>query len=222
MKAPSRAAVAALATAAVLALTGCGSSDGTEPEAAPTRTATKDAAAKDATSSAAVQVVELDKYGISFEIPKGWTKIDKADVLTADSPMVKSFAEKLGQPAAQVASMMRSSMDVMAVTDQGMVSGFLENVNAVGVPGQRVNKGQLKLQLLSIGAKVGAVTEVESPVGTVVRAPYRLTTNGTTVNGTALAMNAGNAYVVITISAHGRAASDDRADQIQASLAKLR
>jgi hypothetical protein len=210
-RAPRRSALALTSLLlAALALTGCGGGDGA---AATPRT--------EPSAEAEFQTVEVDKHGISYEIPEGWELLTSDKLLDADNPAVKQFAERLGQEPAQVAAMLNQSIDTMAVTDEGMDHGFVENVNSTGNPGMQFDEDQIKLQLISVGAKDVAMSLVETEVGEVIRAEY---TNGVGPNeahGVMLGIDVGEDFMAVTVTAYSAEDANARADQIQESLERI-
>ena len=219
-------ALVVAATALLGGLTACGGSDSKADEPAgktPSSSSSTSPTGSPSESAASgkTQLVRLKAYGMSFELPAGWTKLGADGVLTADNPVVKDFAKKLGKSPDAVVTMMTSTVKMMAVSDKGMVKGFLENVNAVAIPAKSVTIEQLKVQLLSIGSKITGTTESDSAFGKVQRVSYTLETNGQTLNGCALAVETGDDVVVITASAHSHDEAESRIDQVQASLAKI-
>jgi hypothetical protein len=168
-------------------------------------------------------VIKVEKYGISFELPKGWLTLDAKNVLRGgvQSPFLKELAGRLGTTPDQLVKVFSSAVQTMSVSDAGAVGGFVDNVNTVGQEGD-LNDDQLKLQLATIGARPGEITHASSPAGDVTRVPYALRTKtGPTIRGVAVAVRTGVATVVITVSSVSEARAAAIADQVQASLARL-
>lgn len=198
----------AAALLAALALTGCGGdSDSTDELGASVRDT--------------YQTVEVAKYGISYEIPESWELLTSDKILDADNPAVQQFAERLGQEPEQVAAMLNQSIDTMAVTDEGMDHGFVENVNSTGNPGMEFNDEQIKLQLISVGAKVNATSTVDTGVGEIIRIEYSSPFGDLNANGVFLGIDTGDDFMVITVTAYSAENAQSRADQIQESLALI-
>lgn len=193
---------------AALALTGCGGDGGSGDEPG-------------ASVREAYQTVEVAKYGISYEVPEGWELLTSDKILDADNPAVQQFAERLGQEPEQVAAMLNQSIDTMAVTDEGMDHGFVENVNSTGNPGMEFNDEQIKLQLISVGAKVNATTTVDTAVGEVLRVEYSTPVGESTANGVFLGIDTGDDFMVVTVTAYSAEKASARADQIQESFALI-
>jgi hypothetical protein len=241
---------AAVASVAALALAGCGSSDDPTagpasptvsvpsptvtftdgPSEDPSSDASDDASSdpsddpsSTASSSADAEVVKVRKFGISFELPKGWVTLDAKKVLKGGgrNPFLDEMARRFGVSPEQLIQSFSTAVQTFSVSGDGAQHGFLSNVNSVGEEGD-LNDDQLKLQLVAVGAKPGAVDHASTDAGDVTRMPYDLTSkSGLTVRGVAVAVHTDAATVVITISAATAAESARLADQVQASLAKL-
>ncbi|RNL65229.1 hypothetical protein EFK50_04510 [Nocardioides marmoriginsengisoli] len=218
-----------LALAAALLLGGCGGDNAPSNDKASSEKPSTPSSSAPATgaadagkpSSAEFQVIKVTKYGLSFEVPKGWTSLGADGVLTADNPTVKELAEKLGRSPADVAELMSSSIETMSITNAPPTSGFRENVNSTGVAFPDVSDEQIASQLRAIGAKVDSVEHVDSPIGDITRASYALATQGTTFRGVALGIDTGDDFVTVTISSYDEKSAAARADQVQKSLKKL-
>jgi hypothetical protein len=168
-------------------------------------------------------VIAVDKYGISFELPKRWITLDAKNVLRGgvDSPLIKELSDRLGASPEQLVQAFSSAVQTMSVSDAGAVHGFVDNVNSVGQEGD-VNDDQVKLQLATLGARPGTLTHATSPAGDVTRVPYTLRTkSGPTIRAVALAVRTGTATVVVTVSSATAARAAAIADQVQGSLARL-
>jgi hypothetical protein len=224
--------VLAVAIAAVLTLSGCGSSEtptvasataGTPSPSASSSapgTPTEDASDEPGrTSSADAVVVEVEKYGLSFELPEGWITLDAKKALSGggENPFLKDLADRLGTTPAQLVQSFSTYVQTFSVSGGGARHGFLSNVNSVGQDTD-LNDEQIKLQLATIGAKPGAVQHATTDAGDVARVPYRLRSSGVTVDAVALAVHADGATVVITVSASTRKEAGRLADQVEASL----
>ena len=246
MTLPSRALRALLTVPvllATLAVAGCG---GTTPAATPTRTSTTptsptspastvaspgtqtptgtpSAAPSPTPSSPRVQVIAVDKFGISFELPKGWITLDAKNVLQGgvDNPFLKQLADRLGSTPEQLVKTFSSAVQTMSVSDAGAVHGFVDNANSLGQEGD-LNDDQLKLQLAALGAKPGAITHTSTEAGDVTRVPYSLPAKpGLVIRAVALAVRTGTATVVVTVSSATAARAAAIADQVQGSLKRL-
>ncbi|RNL79948.1 hypothetical protein [Nocardioides marmorisolisilvae] len=203
---------------AVLALgltAGCGGSSGPKTDG-PAGTSTT------SSSGVEVQTVALKKHGFSFQLPKGWSKIDRDGALNASNPVMKNMAEKLGTTPEKLIQYVETSVEVMAVTDQGADSGFLENVNVVPLTPGQATESQMRLQIAAVGGKTSDTSTVDTPIGKGVTITYTLATGGTVVAGKALAVGASSDdQVLITVSAHTASAAGDQLEAILASLAKI-
>jgi hypothetical protein len=226
-----RALRATLILAPAAALVACGSSDST-PAAGPT-VATPSAPASSAAPSSpassaapaghatAGQVVEVTKYGLSYQVPKHWTSLDGSKALNPDSPILRTVAQRLNLTPRQVLASFKQSVAAMAVTDQGARNGILDNINSVGTAVPSLDDDQIELQLATLGAKTRAIHHFTSPAGHGSRIAYGWTTNGLHFHGEILTVDVGDAIVSITVTAHSTAAATSLADQVQASIDRL-
>lgn len=247
MTSPSRAprtAPAALLLAVGLAVAGCGGSTGSGTPAAaasrpsapatssssdatsaasPTPSDPTSAAASPTASSPRVQLISIDKFGISYELPKSWITLNAKNVLKdgARNPFLKQLADRLGASPDQLVRAFSTAVQSMSVSDSGAVHGFVDNVNTVGQEGD-LNDDQVKLQLATLGAKPGTITHTSTDVGDVSRVPYTIEAKvGLTIHAVAVAVRTSTSTVVITVSSSTAARAAAIADRIQASLARL-
>lgn len=221
-------------TAAVIALAGCGSTQ--SPKAATATSGTPSPSASPSASSSATptggptgsprasagaQVVEVEKYGVSFELPKSWITLNARKVFKggAKNPFLAELANRLGTTEQQLVEQFSTVLQTMSVSDAGAAHGFLANVNSVGQEGD-VNDEQIKLQLATIGAKPGAFSHATTEAGDLTRIPYDLQPKSVamTIHAVALAVHTEVATVVITASSSSAKDAAAIADQIQASL----
>jgi hypothetical protein len=233
----SRARWRALAVTGVtaLALAGCGTS--TTPKAASASTPIPSPSASSSasstatatpteepteTASAGAEVVKVKKYGISFELPKGWITLDAKKALEGGgtNPFLKDLADRLGASPEQLMQSFSTYVQTFSVSGEGAKHGFLANVNSVGQEGE-VNDEQIKLQLATLGAKPGQLDHATTDAGDLTRVPYELKSHGLTIHVVALAVHPAGATVVVTVSASSTEDADALADQIQASLKKI-
>jgi hypothetical protein len=206
-----------------LTLGGCGSNDApsatpTAPRTSPTATATETPTAEAPTGD--TQVVKVEKYGVSFELPKGWITLDAKKALAGSgkSPIWDELAGRMGTTRQQLVQMLSSSVQTFSVSDQGARHGFLENVNTVGQE-EELNDEQIKLQLATLGAKPGAFEHTTSAAGDVTRVAYELPTKaGLTVRAVVVAVTVDGATVFVTVSSSTAASAARIADMVQASL----
>lgn len=169
-------------------------------------------------SSPRAQVVRVEKYGVSFELPKGWMTLDAKQLLDSSNPVIKEIAGRMGVTSKQLLETIGSSVQTFSVTDQGAVDGFLDNVNSVGVPRANYNDEQLKLEIAALGAKIDTLEHASSAAGDITRVAYTWTPTGIRVHVVALKVDVGDAIVMVTASSHSAAEANERGDQIQASL----
>ncbi|HEX2896220.1 MAG TPA: hypothetical protein VHO29_19610 [Marmoricola sp.] len=230
MTPPSRACLRSLGPALLLATTvalgGCGSDGPTAgpTHATPSASKTAGSTPTDATSpTAAVQVIKVSKYGISFELPKGWLTLDAKKALSGsgNNPFLKELADRLGTTPQQLVQSFSTAVQTMSVSDQGAQHGFLENVNTVGQDAV-LDDEAIKLQLATIGAKPGPFRHASSPAGDVTRVAYELPTKtGITVRAEMVAVAVDGATVFITVSSSSAPSAAKLADQVQASLKSI-
>lgn len=217
------------------ALAGCGSDSSRSPDALytgtpptgtvmPTPTVSEtptDDATGEGPSSPDAQVIKVPKYGLSFEIPKGWTTLNARKVLKGDNPGLEALAKRMGLTGGQFAGMLAAGMEVFAVTDEGAVDGYLDNINVVGQRGTTINEDQIKLQFATIGAKPGTFEHATTPVGDVIRVPFTLPIKSFIAQGVSIIVYTGDSTVNITIGSHSADIADTVANQVQESLATI-
>lgn len=223
--------LATLLSGVALAATACGGGSSTPEAAAPPSTTSSASQGSDPSSPAsshspaahtsAGQVVKVTRYGVSYEVPKGWTSLDGTKALNPDSPILRSIAKRLNATPQQVIASFKKTLQSMAVTDHGAVNGILDNINAVAVSGGSLNDDQIKLQLATLGAKLGPIHHFPTPAGDGTRVAYRWTTNGLHFHGEIIAIETGDAVVSITTTAHSAAVAKALADQVEASIDTL-
>ena len=132
--------LAVLPLVALLALAGCG---GTTPSAAPAKASTTAAPSSppspttpaspsspaDTTTTAAptpsnpqAQVISIDKFGISYELPKSWITLNAKNVLKdgARNPFLKQLADRLGASPDQLVRAFSTAVQSMSVSDSGL------------------------------------------------------------------------------------------------------
>jgi hypothetical protein len=222
----------ALVLVATSVLSGCGSDEPTaRASASPSSTVSASESPSESAgpaesaspASAGAQVVKVEKYGISYELPKGWITLNAKKVFKSggNSPFLAELADRMGTTREQLLQMFASSVESLSVSDRGAQHGFLENVNTVGQE-QVLNDDVIKLQLATIGAKPGTLEHASSPAGDVTRVPYDLPSKaGFTIRGIALIVYTDNATVIITVSSSSATSGAKIADQIQGSLKKI-
>jgi hypothetical protein len=167
--------------------------------------------------------VRVEKYGLSFELPKGWITLDAKKALAGagKNPIWDELASRMGTNRQHLVEMLSSSVQTFSVSDEGAHHGFLENVNTVGQE-QELNDEQIKLQLAAIGAKPGVFVHATSPAGDVTRVAYELPTKaGLTVRAVVVAVTVDGGTVFVTVSSSRAASAARIADQVQATLAPI-
>jgi hypothetical protein len=161
------------------------------------------------------QVVEVDRYGISFEVPRGWITLDAKKVLEGGggkNPFLDEMADRLSMTREQLMQSFTNLVQTMSVSDEGAHHGILDNINSVGQDGD-LNDDQLKLQLATVGAKLGPPRHATTEAGDVTVISYALASRaGLTIRGVAVAVRTGDATVLISVTS----SSNDRADHLAA------
>lgn len=207
----TRAGALGLLLTAALLLTGCG---GASPKAA----GTSPSGPGTASAKTHGTVVKVTKYGISFELPQGWISLDAKQVLAMPNEVMDKLANRFGITTAKLRELFSRQIQTYSVTNQGMVDGFLDNANSVGVHIADVTDDQLKLGLIALRATIGTITHATSTVGPVTRVPYQISIEGHQVHATAIVVDTGDDIVTITIATHADQTTTAIADQIQSSL----
>lgn len=219
--------VAGLAVVGALTLTACGGNavKATSSPTASRSTTTSSPSSTPSPSSASAdgktQVVKVEKYGISFEIPKDWITLDAKKILSKDNPGLKDLAKRMGMSVERLNSTLAAGMEVYAVTNTGAVGGYLDNVNVTGQRGTDLNDDQMKLQFAALGAKLGPFEHSSSPAGDVTRVPFTLPVAGRTAYGVSVVVFTDDSTVNITAGAHSASVAKALADQIEESLGTI-
>ncbi len=160
----------------------------------------------------------MTRYGLSYQVPKGWTSLDGSKAVTPSSPVLRTIARRLDATPAQVLASFKQSVQAMAVTDRGARHGILDNINSVGTTTPSLNDEQIKLQLATLGAKTQPFHHFTSPAGPGTRVAYGWTTGGLHFHGEVLTVDVGDSIVSITVTAHSAPTARALADQVQASI----
>lgn len=227
-------ALAALATAAVLALSACGgdseqtdtssssaSSQSTSPEDSATSESTEaseDQSSDDEAEGSDDGTATAKKSGVSFDVPDGWTAVDPAEVASSgEAPeALKEMAEAQGTTTDQLLEAMKN-MDLMLVGET--TNDFADNVNVLASPAMPT-EADLKSQLEQISAKVEGTETVETDLGEALDTTYSLSAGGTTVQGRMLAVPTDSGAAMITVSASDAGTADEVATEILESVDK--
>lgn len=227
-------ALAALATAAVLALSACGgdseqtdtssssaSSESTSPEDSATSESTEaseDQSSDDEAEGSDDGTATAKKSGVSFDVPDGWTAVDPAEVASSgEAPeALKEMAEAQGTTTDQLLEAMKN-MDLMLVGET--TNDFADNVNVLASPAMPT-EADLKSQLEQISAKVEGTETVETDLGEALDTTYSLSAGGTTVRGRMLAVPTDSGAAMITVSASDAGTADEVATEILESVDK--
>jgi hypothetical protein len=214
----------------IVAVSGCATTADTtsdRPTATVTVTEPAGGPSDDAPVGPDAQVVEIDEYGISFELPAGWTTLDAAKILDSSDPdvpadpVIREFASRMGMTPKKFVRTMASSVLTFSVTDGGAVDGFMDNVNSVGTPQADVNDEQIKYELAAIGAEPEGFEHASTPAGETTRVPYTLAVGGMTIHGVGVYVDVGDAVAAITVSSHSPVKAKELGDQIEGSLRSI-
>ena len=204
-------ALAALATAAVLALSACGGDSeqtGTSSSSASSESSSAESSSpEDSASSESADddaegsddgTATARKSGVSFDVPDGWTAVDPAEVASSgEAPdALKEMAEAQGTTTDQLLEAMKN-MDLMLVGET--TNDFADNVNVLASPAMPT-EADLKSQLEQISAKVEGTETVETDLGEALDTTYSLSAGGTTVQGRMLAVPTDSGAAMITVS----------------------
>ena len=231
-------ALAALATAAVLALSACGGDSeqtGTSSSSASSESSSESTSPEDSASSESAEASETEsagddaegsddgtatarKSGVSFDVPDGWTAVDPAEVASSgEAPdALEEMAQAQGTTTDQLLEAMKN-MDLMLVGET--TNDFADNVNVLASPAMPT-EADLKSQLEQISAKVEGTETVETDLGEALDTTYSLSAGGTTVQGRMLAVPTDSGAAMITVSTSDAATADEIATQILESVDK--
>lgn len=231
-------ALAALATAAVLALSACGgdseqtdtSSSSASSESSSESTSPEDSASSESAEASETESADDDaegsddgtatarKSGVSFDVPDGWTAVDPAEVASSgEAPeALEEMAKAQGTTTDQLLEAMKN-MDLMLVGET--TNDFADNVNVLASPAMPT-EADLKSQLEQISAKVEGTETVETDLGEALDTTYSLSAGGTTVQGRMLAVPTDSGAAMITVSASDAGTADEVATEILESVDK--
>lgn len=230
-------ALAALTTAAVLALSACGGdSEGTDTSSSSASSASSSSESSSPESSETSEASETSetsdddaegsddgtatakKSGVSFDVPDGWTVVDPAEVASSgEAPdALKEMAEAQGTTTDQLLEAMKN-MDLMLVGETS--NNFADNINVLASP-TMPTEADLKSQLEQISAKVEGTETVETDLGEALDTTYSLSAAGTTVQGRMLAVPTDSGAAMITVSASDAGTADEVATEILDSVDK--
>lgn len=189
-----------------------GSTSGSTPSGSP-------ATADDAGAVDGTVVTDL----VSFEAPEGWRVVtpEDAQAMTSGDAIEEGgadFLEQTGVTADQLVQLIGQA-DALALSDEGRVGGFFDNINVITQPGAPAPVEVLAQQLGQIGATLeDSSTEQVAGQETLV-ASYVLPVGEVEVQGRALQVPVGDQTVVVTVSAREAATADAALDGVVASLA---
>lgn len=231
-------ALAALATAAVLALSACGGDSeqtGTSSSSASSESSSESTSPEDSASSESAEASETEsagddaegsddgtatarKSGVSFDVPDGWTAVDPAEVASSgEAPeALEEMAKAQGTTTDQLLEAMKN-MDLMLVGET--TNDFADNVNVLASPAMPT-EADLKSQLEQISAKVEGTETVETDLGEALDTTYSLSAGGTTVQGRMLAVPTDSGAAMITVSTSDAGTADEVATEILESVDK--
>ena len=125
----------------------------------------------------------VDKYGVTFELPKTWTSVsakEMADLISANkNEDLDKLTSRMGVSPQQFQQFIAANVQTFSVSTDGAVDGFVANVNSLGLPAAQVSVDKLKLGLAAQGARVLKVDhpandDVEALHSLLVPAPSKL------------------------------------------------
>ena len=160
----------------------------------------------------------VEAGGLRFGVPEGWTVIDPAKLAVgvAGDPAVDGIAEDLGVSVADLAQMF-SALDLYVASDEGVDDGFLDNLNVVTAPGPFPSTERFEGDYASIGA---TITTEPLTVGTFdavrVTGDMALGEQGHAIDS--VAIDQGDTYVTVTVSANDVATATKIGDGVIATL----
>lgn len=230
-------ALAALTTAAVLALSACGGGDDSSSEDTTSETTssettqestedsgTEDSETEDSGTEAAEEgaegTVTATKSGVTFDLPDGWQTFDPSKLAQSseDAPQaLKDMAESSGTSVDQLLQGMAQSVDLMAVGESE--AGFAENINVIPNP-QTMSEAQLKSSYEQQGGTVSETAEIDTALGAAPTATYTMSGQGQSVRGKVIAVPTDSGSAVITVSTTDAKKSDEVITTIAESIDK--
>lgn len=195
----ARHAIAPLALATALALTGCSGdsgSGGSEETGGSTSESTSEGSS-----------TEVSALGLAFEVPEGWETLDPEDAEIPEDEAAE-LAEGLNLTPEQFDQTVRG-VDLFVVDGDGPQDGFLSNINVLGQSGALPPDDQLEQQFSGIGAEVLDITREDTDAGEVVAVEYSLGVQDNTVEGVSYLLAQDEEVVTVTVSTPERSQSDE-------------
>lgn len=172
------------------------------------------------------QPVETDQ--VAFEVPADWEVVDPAEFTgdqdggaIEDDPAGGELTDRLGISGDQLLQLMGQA-DVIVLSGDGSVGGFIDNLNVVHYAGPLPTTPQLQQQLSEQYAALGATdpqfSTVETDAGEAVLVEYVLPLQGNEIQGRAIAVQNGSDVVSVTVSARDAALATQVAEQVVSTL----
>lgn len=202
--------LAALAGAAVLALSACGG-DGTSDESS---AATTSSAESSAESTPEAESATATQAGVAFDVPEGWTVVDPAKIADGSQQAPQALedsAERQGTTAKELVAQVAESVDVMVIG--GTEQGFGNNVNVVASPAMPT-EADMTSQLEGIGAQVGQIDETGTELGAALDSSYTMGQGSQQFHARMLAVPTDAGAAMITVSAGSQDTADEVAETI--------
>lgn len=199
--------LAALAGAAVLALSACGG-DGTSDESS---AATTSSAESSAESTPEAESATATQAGVAFDVPEGWTVVDPAKIADGSQQAPQALedsAERQGTTAKELVAQVAESVDVMVIGDTES-----NNVNVVASPAMPT-EADMTSQLEGIGAKVGQIDETGTELGAALDSSYTMGQGSQQFHARMLAVPTDAGAAMITVSAGSQDTADEVAETI--------
>ena len=161
---------------------------------------------------------------VSFELPEGWAVLDSEQARekagSDANPMLEELSDRMGMTEDQLAAQLEA-IELFAAAPGGAVDGFLTNVNVIeqpSPPGGVPEGDGMRMELMTFADEVGDIEPLDVDGVDGVRAEYSFATNGLSLNGVQLYIEAGDEIAIITVSATEAEDADDVADAIEDSL----
>ena len=142
------------------------------------------------------------KVHTTFAAPASWTALDpaKLSTLSADSPELKSLADKLGVSPAQVSQFL-SHVDLYLAGPP--VKGYAPNIQAVVLPmAELPSEAALTAQLSQLsGGEPPSIAALHSPVGEGTSAAFTMDVTGRTIYVRSLYFDTPDGILNLTVGA---------------------
>jgi hypothetical protein len=177
---------------------------------------------KPSTKAAADQPRPVDvelPHGLSFQLPDGWStmKSSSAAEVAASSEEFDEMSDSLGVSTEQMKQQL-SAVDVFLTAPRAS-GGFLDNVNALQIPGPLPTAASLEMQYRAVGASAIDVEDRSTDVGTARVTTYEMTSGGNEIHGGSVAVAHADTVAVITVSTGSDRRTGQLVDQVLDTLA---